>query len=166
MPNSAVRTRQNDDLQPCADALVKVHATNGYPVEGVADPVGWLKPANLVASWVAELDGVVVGHVVVTEPNSSDDAANLYDGDGSPLVLGRLFVAPEARGCSLAEQLTRAVMEYAAESGRPLVLDVMDKDQAAIRLYERLGWRFLGTAEHDDGRGNKVSARCYAAPDD
>jgi len=29
------------------------------------------------------------------------------------------------------------------------VLDVMTKDVAAIALYERLGWRRIGTTQHE-----------------
>ena len=40
----------------------------------------------------------------------------------------------------------------------------MTKDGAAIRLYERLGWRRIGTTQHDDGHGNAIDAYCYASP--
>lgn len=44
------------------------------------------------------------------------------------------------------------------------VLDVMTKDAAAIRLYERLGWRRLGSTQHDDGKGRLVPAACSVGP--
>ena len=40
----------------------------------------------------------------------------------------------------------------------------MTKDAAATRLYERLGWRRIGTTKHDDGHGHTVDAYCYVGP--
>jgi ribosomal protein S18 acetylase RimI-like enzyme len=44
------------------------------------------------------------------------------------------------------------------------VLDVMAKDAAAIKLYERLGWTRIGTTDHAAGNGNLVPASCYVSP--
>lgn len=167
--HSAVRTRRADDLAAAAKALVAVHESDGYPVEGVADPVAWLQPPALIRAWVAELDGDVVGHVVATTPTDSDDAARLLRGQtwetGEDLaVLGRLFVLPRARGRSFGERLVSAVVEYAQQHGLQLVLDVIDKDRAAIRLYERLGWERIGSARHMFGQGQVTTAFCYMAP--
>jgi len=64
----------------------------------------------------------------------------------------------------LGKQLVRATSAYADERGLRLVLDVMEKDAAAIRLYERLGWRRISTTWHDSGRGEDVPAYCYVSP--
>ncbi|WP_197320592.1 GNAT family N-acetyltransferase [Saccharomonospora sp. NB11] len=167
-PTPVVRPRRDDDLPACAAALVAVHEADGYPVEGVADPEAWLRPAGLVKAWVAELAGEVIGHVCITEPTDADAAAVMFRETTEGVVagiavLGRLFVHPEARGHRAGELLTRAVMEHAASEGLRLVLDVMEKDQAAIRLYERLGWRRIGVTEHDSGHG-LVPAYCYVSP--
>lgn len=168
-PDTVVRPRTNEDLAPAAAALVRVHHLDGYPVEGVSDPIAWLTPDGLVEAWVAELDGRVVGHAALVTATDSDDAARLWSAhSGTPvseiLVLARLFVDPDARGHKLGEDLTRAIMNAAARRGRPLVLDVMTKDTAAIRLYERLGWRRIGTVTHTFGDGHETPAVCYVAP--
>lgn len=162
--SSAIRARTDADLPEAADALVRVHSTDGYPVEGVADPESWLTPPGLLSSWVAEQDGHVVGQVCVTEPRG-EGATTLWLeetlGDEEEVaVLGRLFVTREARGNALGEKLTRTAMEYAEKIGRRLVLDVMEKDRAAMRLYERLGWEPIGSILHS----GKVPARAYIAP--
>jgi len=37
-----VRERTLADIPAAAAALVEVHRTDGYPVEGVADPIRWV----------------------------------------------------------------------------------------------------------------------------
>lgn len=162
----SIRSRRDTDLDACIAALVQVHSTDGYPVEGVTNPRAWLIPAGLLKAWVALMPNVV-GHVSLTEPRGEDAVslwAQHHDTDDRPAaVLGRLFVVKAARGQAAGEQLVRAAMTDAAQYGRPLVLDVMTKDAAAIRLYERLGWNRIGTATHSYGNDQHVDAYCYAA---
>ncbi|MGM0386012.1 MAG: hypothetical protein ACQERF_08550, partial [Actinomycetota bacterium] len=49
-----VRPRTPADLDRCAEVLIRVHAQDGYPVEGVADPHARLHPDRLLAAWVAQ----------------------------------------------------------------------------------------------------------------
>ena len=55
-------------------------------------------------------------------------------------------------------------MEYADEQGLRLVLDVMAKDTAAMRLYEALGWQRIGVSKHTYGDGQQTDAICYVSP--
>lgn len=160
---ASIRPRTENDLPACAAALREVHAKDGYPVEGVDDALGWLTPPGLSAAWVAELGGEVVGHALVSEPHD-EEAVRLWKekSNQSVYVLARLFVTPVARGHHLGKKLTEAAMQWAQERGHRLVLDVMEKDQAAIRLYEDLGWSYLGDIEHKIN-GRTVPARAYAA---
>lgn len=169
MTEPIIRPREDTDLESAGAALVDVHRTDGYPVEGVADPVAWLKPAGLISSWVAELDGEIVGHVAISEPQPGDDAVRLWleqsdDSIEDVAVIGRLFVKTSARRQSIGEKLSLAVVTDPAIRGKRLVLDVMDKDQDAIRLYERLGLRPIGTATHKFGEGQTITAYCYVVP--
>jgi len=169
MPSLVIRPRQDSDLEQAGQALADVHATDGYPVEGVADPVDWLKPAGLLNAWIAELDGQIVGHVAVSEPHPGDDAARLWmeqsdDTAQDIAVLGRLFVKRSARGRSIGEQLARAAVTATARQNKRMVLDVMEKDQDAIRLYERLGLKRIGVATHHFGEGQETTAICYLVP--
>lgn len=159
-----VRERVERDLRGAADALVDVHGTDGYPVEGVADPLAWLTDPHLLRAWVVELEGRIVGHVAVSEPQSGDAAAAMWPGVGEVVVLGRLFVVASARGRGLGEQLVDHATAYGRERGQRLVLDVMTKDDAAIALYRRLGWQRLGATTHDTGAGEVVPAECYLGP--
>jgi ribosomal protein S18 acetylase RimI-like enzyme len=167
--SATIRLRTPGDIQQCARRLIEVHELDGYPVEGVAEPEAWLSPPGLVRSWVGELDGSIIGHVLVATPGPSDDAAALWtnqsqDRESNILVLARLFVGPAGRNHGVGEKLTRAVMAEAAECSVRLVLDVMEKDRAAIRLYERLGWQNIGATRHRFGDGRETAAQCYVAP--
>ncbi|WP_328581432.1 GNAT family N-acetyltransferase [Streptomyces sp. NBC_00370] len=163
-----VRPITDDDVTGAAKALVEVHATDGYPVEGVEDPEAWVRPSGVVQAWVAVADDRVVGHVAITRPQGEDAVAlwreRSAEDDESIGVLARLFVVREARKRATGEALMRAAMDYAADHSMRLALDVMTKDSAAIRLYERLGWQNIGEATHHYGRNQEILAVCYVWP--
>lgn len=164
-----IRERTDADLPGAAAALIEVHRTDGYPVEGVADPKAWLTGPALLRAWIGELNSKVVGHVSISQPQPDDAAASLWSGKpegvgGDVAVLGRLFVLSAARGQSLGERLVKAASTYAQSQDLRLVLDVMLKDSAAIKLYEHLGWQRIGETEHSDGAGRHISAACYVGP--
>ncbi|NMI00863.1 GNAT family N-acetyltransferase [Pseudonocardia acidicola] len=168
-PAVVIRERTPADLPGAAAALLDVHRTDGYPVEGVDDPTGWLTNSQQLRAWVADRDGQIVGHVAIGAPQPDDAAAAMWkanpDYNGEDVaVLGRLFVVSTARGHALAKRLMAAATEYAQQHGLRLVLDVMTKDHTAITLYERLGWQRIGTADHDNGKGQTVPAYCYVSP--
>ncbi|MFD6991356.1 GNAT family N-acetyltransferase [Streptomyces sp. NPDC059943] len=167
MPAPVVRLIENEDIPGAAAALVEVHATDGYPVEGVSDPEEWIRPSGVIQAWVAETDRVV-GHVAISRAQG-EDAVTLWQAESGEDearigVLARLFVVREARKNAVGEKLMRAAMGYAQEHRLRLVLDVMTKDSAAIRLYERLGWKLIGEASHGYGNGQQIPAVCYVWP--
>ncbi len=168
-PLTLIRPRREDDLEALAAVLVQVHEQDGYPVEGVADPLAWLHVNRPLGAWTAELDGQPLGHVALTEPGPGDDAPRIWhEHTGTPLesiaVLGRLFVAPHARGHGLGRQLTHTATHAARQAGHRAVLDVMTKDHDAIRLYETLGWTHFADIEHHHGRGVSTDGWAYVAP--
>jgi ribosomal protein S18 acetylase RimI-like enzyme len=163
-----IRPFEDADLHGAASALVEVHATDGYPVEGIEDPRNWLRSDDVIAAWVAESEGEIVGHVAVMKPHG-EDAVRMWieqsgDDEKDVAVLARLFVVREARRRATGEKLMKAATDYAQRSQLRLVLDVMTKDRAAMRLYERLGWVKIGEAKHRYGNGHEIDAVCYVAP--
>lgn len=163
-----IRPFADDDLVGTAAALVEVHHTDGYPVEGVEDPGAWIKSDVVLASWVAESNGRIVGHVAVMKPQG-EAAVNLWikqsgDSEDRVGVLARLFVVQPARKQAAGRRLMDSAVAYARAHGLRLVLDVMTKDAAAIHLYERLGWRKIGETLHPFGNGKTSPAVCYVAP--
>ncbi len=77
--------------------------------------------------------------------------------------VARLFVAPRARGLALGGALLARARQWANERGVDLVLEVAAGGVAAAALYERTGWRYVGTsiAPWVAPDGSPVSVRHY-----
>ncbi|MCU1478111.1 MAG: family N-acetyltransferase [Subtercola sp.] len=116
--------------------LAESHRTDRYPLMGEHVRAAWLIEKGSPA-WVAELDGVVVGHAAV--------AGNPTE----PLELTRLVVSSAARGHGVAAALLDVVERHAASAGSSLFLEVLEHNSAAMRLYERRGWLAASSAEVD-----------------
>ena len=101
------------------------------------------------AHMVAEVNGKVTGYVQVKPVTSLQENAHVFG-------IAGLAVAPEARGRGVASALLAAVEKHARDSGaRKLILRVLSTNDAALRLYERLGFRQEGTLREEfliDGR--------------
>ncbi|MGW3288839.1 N-acetyltransferase family protein [Streptomyces sp. NPDC001002] len=163
-----IRPRTDHDLSRCVEVLAAVHEHSGYPVNWPARPASWLTPDSLLAAWVAELDGRVVGHVGLSRSGEGDVAPGLWSarhGTGTDTaVVSRLFVSPDARGHGIGAALMDRAVGEARARGLHAVLDVVASDTAATALYERLGWELLDVVEQRWAADQVVSIRCYAAP--
>ncbi|MFK8022340.1 MAG: GNAT family N-acetyltransferase [Ilumatobacter sp.] len=119
------------------DAVRGIHAAafdrgGGVPVEvGLLDALreddGWL--AHL--SWVAEIDGRVVGHVVSTRAHVDDLCC---------VGLGPIGVAPEVQRVGVGSALVHVSIGAADASGEPLIALLGDPD-----YYSRFG--FVASSE-------------------
>ena len=90
--------------------------------------------------YIARLDGVVVGSVQLVRPPRNNEA------QAFAATLTHSFIAPFARGHGLARLLTLRVEEGARALGYHVInLDVRETQEAAIRLYEALGYTRWGT---------------------
>lgn len=164
-----VRERAEADLPALAAVLVRVHDRDGYPVEGVADPVGWLDHPHALQSWTAVVAGVPIGQVTLVIADPDDDAAQTWtDETGGSVadlaIVVRLFVDPDRRSVGAGRLLMAAALDHANQTRRSVALDVMAKDQAAIRLYEQLGARRIGAVTHHHGDGLTEPAVVFAFP--
>jgi GNAT superfamily N-acetyltransferase len=116
---AVIRPRQPDDLDALADVLVRVHALDGYPVEGVEHPRAWLTPPGQLAAWTALLSETPIGHIAIVKASRDDDAAAVWLRHAPGIELDnvalpvRLFVDPDHRRHGAAKQLIAAVLEYA-----------------------------------------------------
>ncbi|WP_280255186.1 GNAT family N-acetyltransferase [Nocardia wallacei] len=167
--NPAVRPRERADLTELAKALVRVHAQDGYPVEGVSDPQAWLTPPHELAAWTALIDDQPIGHIALTQASEGDDAANLWQQTtGRSLtelaILIRLFVHPDHRNSGAGTLLMTTAYEYATAHGLAIAFDVMLKDRNAIRLYEKMGCQRIGTVTHTHSGDQAEPAAVYVAP--
>ncbi|MFJ5231055.1 GNAT family N-acetyltransferase [Kitasatospora sp. NPDC088391] len=165
---AVLRPREPGDLPGCVAALRAVHAADGYPRNWPADPAGWLAPADQLTALVAVLDGEAVGHVALTRGTGRDVAAARWaESAGRDATeaaeVGRLFVAPAARGRGLGARLLAAAGTAAHAHGLHPVLCVQDGDRAALALYRRSGWTDTGTLR-DTWPDGPVTLRCFAGP--
>ena len=85
--------------------------------------------------FVARLDGEIVGSAQLVRPPRNNEA------QAFAATLTHAFIAPYARGHGLARLLTTTVEDGARALGyQVLNLDVRETQDAAIRLYEALGY--------------------------
>ncbi|MEV7557259.1 GNAT family N-acetyltransferase [Streptomyces sp. NPDC089795] len=167
-PVRLVRRRTEADLAACVRVLAEVHERNGYPVNWPDHPKAWLSGPALLVAWVAELDGRIVGHIGLSRGEADDAAPALWSSregvsSAAAAVVGRLFVAPAARGQGIGALLMDRVVREARERGLHPVLDVVASDASAVALYERLGWERLATVEQRWSPERTVTVHCYAA---
>lgn len=146
----AIEQFSGNDLADLADAATEaIIAGGGF---------GWLQPPAtevLEQYWrgvlvvperklfVGRLDGVIAGSAQLLRPSRNNEAQSFA------AQLTTSFVAPWARGHGLARLLTLAVAEAAREEGfEYLHLDVRETQEAALALYESLGFVRWGTNPH------------------
>lgn len=168
-PICRVRRREASDLDGCVGVLAEVHDHDGYPVNWPARPGEWLTQPSLIAAWVAELNGRLVGHIGLSRSSQGDVAPVLWSRRddvpvGQTAVISRLFVSPSARGHGVGALLMARAAREAQEGGLHPVLDVVASDVSAAALYERLGWSLLGTVDQQWSPTQTVTVHCYAAP--
>jgi ribosomal protein S18 acetylase RimI-like enzyme len=88
---------------------------------------------------IGRLDSVIAAAAQMVRPPRNNEA------QGFMATLTHAFVAPWARGHGLARAITLEIEALARRSGaRVLNLDLRETQTAAIRLYERLGYRCWG----------------------
>jgi GNAT superfamily N-acetyltransferase len=168
-PGPRVRRRTDGDVEECVRVLAEVHRRDGYPVNWPDQPGEWLSHGPLLGSWVAELDGRLVGHVGLSQGGEGDPAPMAWSerngtAPGATAVVSRLFVAPRSRGRRIGALLIGRAVEEARHRGLHPVLDVVTTDTAAAALYERLGWELMAVVEQHWSPHRTVAVRCYAAP--
>jgi ribosomal protein S18 acetylase RimI-like enzyme len=116
---------------------------------------GWLKAPprqTLEAYWkgvvlvperqlfLGRIDGVVAGSAQLARAPRNNEAQALAG------HLTTCFVAPWGRGFGLGRQLVAAVERHAREAGLEIInLDLRETQEAAMRLFESLGYRRWGT---------------------
>lgn len=107
--------------------------------------------------FVARLNGTIVGSAHLVRPPKNNEAQSFA------AQLMHAYVAPYARGHGLARLLTLEVEERARELGyHVLNLDVRETQDAALHLYETLGYVRWGVhPEYALVRGKVVRGYYY-----
>lgn len=95
-------------------------------------------PSRLL--FVARLDGVICGTAQLMTPARNNEAQNFIAN------MTTVFVAPWARGHGLARMLVENMERAAREEGIGVIhLDVRETLDAAVKLYEAMGYIHCGT---------------------
>ncbi|MDH5924519.1 bifunctional helix-turn-helix transcriptional regulator/GNAT family N-acetyltransferase [Vibrio splendidus] len=144
-----VRPLQQQDNTVVANIIRQVSYENGLTEDkgyGVADPTleDMFSVYNNERSqyWVIELDGKVVG------------GGGFAPLAGMPEVceLQKMYFLPETRGKGLAKRLVNMSMEKAKELGyQHMYLETTECLNAAVKLYEKLGFKHLDSAWGETG---------------
>ncbi len=130
------------------DLAALCEATDAAIIDGGG--FGWINPPGRVALeayfrgvllvpgrslYVCRLDGTPVGSAQLVRPPRNNEA------QAFAAHLMHSFVAPYARGHGIARRMTQRVEESARALGyHVLNLDVRETQEAAIALYESLGY--------------------------
>jgi GNAT superfamily N-acetyltransferase len=163
-----IRPKTAADAEELLTLALEVHQRDGYPRYLPDDLAAFIAPSSQDAGWVAELDGRIVGHVGLHHAAGNPTLPAAQRATGlSPdrlAVLARLLVASDVRRQGVAQQLIAVVTQYAQAQGRRVVLDVVKGADAAIRLYERLGWTRLEDVQLFPRDGQVLDLWVYLSP--
>ena len=143
-------------LHECVEVLRRVRASDAtYPpqrdVGGDPDSfAAWLLDYPALGRWVAVIDGVVTGHVMVSTPH---DYLVEHIGDGltqGPLggqiaEIAKFFVDPLFQRRGVGEALLSESRAFSWAKGLQPSLAVVATSVSAVRLYERAGLKRRGS---------------------
>lgn len=136
-----VRPAAPADVPTLVELMRAFYAESDYPLPEAAAGRAFatlLADARLGGAWLAEVDGLAVGHAVLTVSFSME-----YGGLRG--FVDDLYVRPQARGHGVAAALLAAVREDAGTRGvRALHVEVGSENAIARRLYARGGYEDSG----------------------
>ena len=142
-----IRARSDADVPAAVALMRRTHEQDGYPRYWRARPERFLVARHETAAWVAEHEGLLVGHVALHDAAGDPTLDAAQRRTGLPAerlaVVARLLVSPDARRLGVGRALLDAATEHAHAQGRRPVLDVIQVDRGPVSLYERAGWERL-----------------------
>jgi len=105
----------------------------------------------------------VVGSVVLDEFQSEEWSALKWKyNEGSQLVIHALAIDPAAQGKGYGQKALELCEGYAINSNYNLMrLDAFSENQVALKLYEKNGYRKVGTIVFDSKPVNHQEYHCY-----
>ena len=151
MPDIAIRPIESRDDARIADIIRTVMPEFGACGSGFAinDPeVDWMSKsysAPRSAYWVVERDGVVEG---------GGGVAPLEGGDADTCELRKMYFLPSVRGAGAGAEIMRRSLDAARAFGfKRCYLETLSGMDAAMKLYERTGFRRIDKPLGDTGHG-------------
>lgn len=107
-----------------------------YDCEKKLSTQQFMKRLDSFTAFGAYIEEKIVGLCVFKQEDGVKDAHKAY--------LSSVFVEPEFRGLGVAEKLLQSVKNYAREHVEQIMLSVVDGNIAAIKLYEKQGFKIYG----------------------
>lgn len=150
-----IRIASENDIGKIAEIYEHIHDAE----EAGESIIGWLR--NIYPSYQTALEGVSKGDMFVEENENTIVAAGrinqeqvneyancpwLYQAsDNEMMVLHTLVVDPQIKGKGYGSEFVKFYEEYAiSHKCHYLRIDTQEKNMAARRFYERLGFREAG----------------------
>lgn len=142
-----VRERRPADVPRLVELLAEQQSVSSYPVRW---PLPFPAEDFVVrrserCAWVAELDGEVVGHVTVADPEELAPRFAAATGADALGMVSVLFTGLAARGRGVGGVLLESAVSWVRGRGEVPVLDVVPVHEVALRLYRERGWVEVGT---------------------
>lgn len=156
-----IRAREPGDMRACVQLLGEVHRSDAYPLLWPEHPDRWLTPATLIEAWVAEDAGEIAGHIALCSAAGESAVLEWEVATRVPAermgVIAKFFVAPRAQRQGIGAALLQTATDTARARRFTPVLEVLAHNGSAIALYERTGWRCVGSgpAPWAEGRVEK-----------
>lgn len=163
-----IRPRTPSDIPPLTGILTTVFNLTHYPVDGPSSFPARFSSPNALHSIVALHGSTLAGHAELQDASTLNPVvANAIAPIESYAALVSLFVDPSMQGKGIGVRLVEEAMAWGRANGKRLVLVVLDKDVAAIGMYEKMGWGRLKGIEYcyETKEGEKYRAFAYLAPE-
>jgi ribosomal protein S18 acetylase RimI-like enzyme len=146
-----VRAARKEDLAAAVDLERMCFGTGAFSL--TKRQLQYLQRRPTAVFVVAEQEGTVVGQgVALVRQHRSGPSGRIYS----------LAVHPERRGQRIGDSLLRSMVDSLSERGvRRVYLEVDDENASAIRLYERWGFRRVGTLPDYYGPGQAAVHMLY-----
>jgi GNAT superfamily N-acetyltransferase len=160
-----IRPRKASDVPSLINILQDVYDLTKYPVDGPSSfPARFTSP-NALASFVATYNSTIAGHAEVQDASKHPPGitATLQPIESYAAFVS-LFVDPKIQGKGIGKRLVEEAVAWGKKEGKRLVLIVLDKDEAAIRMYERMGWEKGNVYPYMTGDGREYQATMYVSP--
>lgn len=163
-----VRLRHSDDIPLLIEVLTEVHKLSSYPVDGPPSFPARFSSRKTLVAWVATCDNTIAGHIELQDHTSFNQLCRESLAATADLssfaAVATFYVDPKIRGMGIGARLFQEALAWSKEDGKRLALVVLEKDDAAIRMYERMGWVRDVNYFYESIHMIKYKAFLYVAP--
>lgn len=168
-PPKGVRLRRPRDLPTCTRLMHRAFFEGQFPGVRRGAPRDWIDGPDVLAAYVAERDGEVVGHVAVTSIGVEGPAGLRWrEITGHPTsdlaAVGQLFVRPRFRSQGIGRSLVEAAVADIRSRGMVPVLEVVTQTSSAPTWAYAHGWRLRATDRFPGPPAGLWVHRLEAAP--